>query len=158
MNHCILRLLVLGTNGLRFKLELSECMDSYFKPRAERPQSPAPVSGKVYMDDNHPETMDLARLRADLSALVNAAEYQVIIVEGLLTLWDTEIFAMLDLKLFVECRADERIVRRLRRNMSWGLSYDEVANVYLDLVRYRHDEYVEPSKWKADFLLNGSND
>ena len=65
---------------------------------------------------------------------------------------------MLDLKLFVECRADERIVRRLRRNMSWGLSYDEVANVYLDLVRYRHDEYVEPSKWKADFLLNGSND
>ena len=133
-------------------------MDSYFKPRAERPQSPAPVSGKVYMDDNHPETMDLARLRAALSALVNAAEYQVIIVEGLLTLWDTEIFAMLDLKLFVECRADERIVRRLRRNMSWGLSYDEVANVYLDLVRYRHDEYVEPSKWKADFLLNGSND
>ncbi|MBR3692257.1 MAG: AAA family ATPase [Clostridia bacterium] len=133
-------------------------MDSYFKPKAERPQSPAPVSGKVYMDDNHPETMDLDRLSHDLSDLIAAAEVQVIIVEGLLTLWHEEICRLLDLKLFVECRADERIVRRLRRNMGWGLSFDEIADVYLDLVRYRHDEYVEPSKWKADFILNGSND
>jgi uridine kinase len=41
--------------------------------------------------------------------------------------------------------------------MAWGLTFDEIADVYLDLVRYRHDEYVENSKWHADFILNGSN-
>jgi len=61
------------------------------------------------------------------------------------------------LKLFMECRADERIVRRLKRNLEWGLTFDEISGVYLDLVRYRHDEYVEPSKWKADLILNGSS-
>lgn len=68
-----------------------------------------------------------------------------------------EIYEALNLRLFVECKADERIVRRLKRNMQWGLSFDEIANVYLDMVRYRHEEYVEPSKWRADFMLNGSN-
>jgi uridine kinase len=40
--------------------------------------------------------------------------------------------------------------------MQWGLTFDQISEVYLDLVRYRHDEYVEPSKWRADFILNGS--
>ena len=80
----------------------------------------------------------------------------MVIIEGLLTLWDQEIAEQLDLRLFVDCRPDERIVRRLRRNMGWGLAFDEIANVYLDLVRYRHDEYVEPSKWHADLIINGS--
>ena len=33
-------------------------MDSYFKPREERPYSKAPITGKMYVDDNHPLTMD----------------------------------------------------------------------------------------------------
>lgn len=41
--------------------------------------------------------------------------------------------------------------------MAWGQSFAEVSNVYLDLVRYRHNEYGEPSKWKADLILNGSH-
>ena len=69
---------------------------------------------------------------------------RVLIVEGLLTLWDRALYEMLDLRLYVDCRADERIVRRLRRNMQWGCSFDEIADVYLDLVRTRHDEFVEP--------------
>lgn len=99
--------------------------------------------------------MDLPKLAQDLAAA--RTKHQVVIVEGLLTLWDQAIYDQLDLKLFVDCRADERIVRRLKRNMKWGLKFDQVAGVYLDLVRYRHDEYVEPTKWRADFILNGSN-
>ena len=82
--------------------------------------------------------------------------YDVIIAEGLMVLWDDAICDMVDLKLFVDCRSDERIVRRLRRNMAWGLSFDEIADVYVDLVRFRHDEYVENSKWRADLIINGS--
>ena len=132
-------------------------MDEYFKPAEQRPFSEAPVSQKFYVDDNHPLTMDLEQLNQDLNQAIDSELFDVIIVEGLLTLWDKEIYKKLDLKLFVDCQADERIVRRLRRNMGWGLSYDEIAEVYLDLVRYRHNEYVEPTKWKADMILNGSN-
>lgn len=42
--------------------------------------------------------------------------------------------------------------------MEMGLSSQEITDVYLDLVRYRHDQYVEPSKWRADLILNGSGD
>ena len=130
-------------------------MDEYFKPEAERPYSKAPVMETMYVDDNHPETIDLKQLHIDLKEALYS-DYDLIIIEGLLVLWDEEILSALDLKLFVDCRADERIVRRLRRNMNWGLSFDEIANVYLDLVRYRHEEYVEPTKWRADMILNGS--
>jgi uridine kinase len=132
-------------------------MDNYFKSDEDRPRPKAMITKKVYLDDNHPESMDLPKLADDLRAAANGKEHDVIIVEGLLTLYDDDICTMLDLKLYVECRPDERIVRRLKRNMQWGLSFDEISGVYLDMVRYRHDEYVEPSKWRADFILNGSN-
>jgi uridine kinase len=130
-------------------------MDDYFKPEGERPYSKAPVMETMYVDDNHPDTINLEQLHIDLKDALNS-DYDLILLEGLLVLWDEEILSMLDLKLYVDCRPDERIVRRLRRNMTWGLSFDEIASVYLDMVRYRHDEYVEPTKWRADFILNGS--
>ena len=132
-------------------------MDSYFKADGERPVAVAPITGKTYRDDNHPMSVDLPRLKQDITNLIREGTCQVLIVEGLLTLWDEEIYKLLDLKLYVDCRPDERIVRRLKRNMPWGLTFDEISNVYLDMVRYRHDEYVEPTKWRADFILNGSN-
>lgn len=132
-------------------------IDEYFKPREERPQAVAHVTGITYTDDNHPETINLPLLRQDLARDIAENQYEVILVEGHFALHDDAIVAMLDLKLFIECRADERIVRRLKRNMQWGLSFDEVSSVYLDMVRYRHDQYVEPSKWRADLFLNGSN-
>lgn len=131
-------------------------LDDYFKPESERPVSAAPVSGKEYIDDNHPDTMDLKRVYSDIRSYMNSGKYNVIIAEGLLTLWDKNIYELLDLKLYVDCPADERIIRRLKRNMSWGRNFEEISEVYLDLVRYRHNEYVEPTKWKADFIINGT--
>lgn len=130
-------------------------MDDYFKPIEELPRSVSPVSGKVYADYNHPDSFYLERLRHDLADVSDA---DAVIVEGLLVLWDEEIREMLDLKIFVDCPADERIVRRLRRNMTWGLSFDEIAEAYLDLVRFRHADFVEPSKAFADLTVNGSED
>ena len=131
-------------------------MDDYFKDEEGRPHTPSHITGIVYIDDNHPLTMDLPKLAEDIEAAININKYDVIIVEGLLTLQDNKIYSMLNLKLFVDCRADERIVRRLKRNMAWGESFDEVTGVYLDMVRFRHDEYVEASKWRADFIMNGT--
>ena len=134
-------------------------MDSYFKPVNARsqPYVEAPISGIMYADDNDPLNIDLPRFAADLERIAESGEHDAIITEGLFTLWDKNIYSQLDLKLFIDCKPDERIVRRLRRNMAWGLSFDEISNVYLDMVRFRHEEYVEPSKWRADIILNGSH-
>lgn len=131
-------------------------MDSYFKPDSVRPKAAAHVTGKVYFDDNCPEAIYHEKLREDL-AQAAAEGPDVILVEGLFALWYDWLYEQLDLKLFVDCDADERIVRRLRRNMAQrGLSFDEIAGVYLDMVRYRHQQYIEPTKWRADLILNGS--
>jgi uridine kinase len=131
--------------------------DDYFRPKNKRPFLESFVSGKKYIDDNHPLTIYLDKLKTDIKMNLEEEKYDVIIIEGLLTLWDDDIFRELDMKLFIDCKSDERIVRRIRRNMEWGLTFDEITNVYLDMVRYRHDEYVEPSKWRADIIINGSN-
>ena len=139
-------------NGLNIKLFH---MDEYFKPESERPYSKAFVTGKKYIDDNHPLTMDLRKLTVDIkNSLEN--DFDIIIVEGLLTLWDENIFELLDLKIFIDCKPDERIVRRIMRNMQRGQTIEQITNVYLDMVRFRHEEYVEPSKWRADIIINGS--
>ena len=132
-------------------------MDSYFKSKEIRPKAKAPVSGKIYLDDNCPETIHHEQLRRDLEA-ARDGQYDIILVEGLFALWYDWLYEMLDLKLFIDCQADERIVRRLRRNMAErGLSFDEISEVYLDMVRYRHEQFIEPTKWRADFILNGSS-
>jgi len=129
-------------------------MDSYMKPTDKLPRAQSPINGKPYPDYNHPQSWDLPKLHKDLVK----AKAQVIIIEGALALHDPVVLEQLNLKLFVDCRADERVVRRLRRNMTRGMGFDEIADFYLDLVRYRHDEYVEPSKWRADMIINGSGD
>ena len=131
-------------------------MDTYFLP--VKPRTAAPITGVVYDDYNLPQSFDLARLAADLDRLLTAADApQVVIIEGLMTLQDPALRARLDLALFVDCQSDERIVRRLKRNMARGMAFDDIATYFLDSVRYRHQEYVEPSRWHADLVLNGNN-
>ena len=140
----------------QYKIKVAH-MDAYFKAPEDRPVSKAPITGKMYPDHNHPLTADLPKLERDLEDWVSSGEYEIVVVEGLMTLWDEKIFEMLDLKLFVDCRDDERAIRRVKRHMAWGQTFEEVTNIYLDLVRYRQDEYVLPTKWKADFILNGAH-
>jgi len=130
--------------------------DSYYLPQKKLPQVQAPLSGKTYRDYNHPQSIELDKLTRDIDKAKASSKYDVIIIEGVFVLQHLPIFEQLDLKLFVDCPADERIVRRLRRNMTWGLSFDEIADFYLDLVRHRHDEFVEPTKHRADMMINGS--
>lgn len=130
-------------------------MDSYFKEKERRPYIAAPVTGVVYEDHNHPDTVDLVKLEADVER-ARGEDLDLVIVEGHLVLYWKPLRDKLDCKLYIDCQADERVIRRIRRNSAWGQSFDTVTQVYLDAVRYRHDEFVEPSKWQADLILNGS--
>ena len=130
-------------------------MDQYFK--ADKPMHRAPLTGQDWPDFNSPDSFHLDQLVSDLDALVAGLEApEVVIIEGLMTLQHEPLRERLNLKVFVDAPADERIVRRLRRNMAErGLSFEEIAAYYLQAVRFRHEEFVEPTRWFADVIING---
>lgn len=79
---------------------------------------------------------------------------KVIIVDGLLILWDRELRSLMDIKVFVDTDADLRFIRRLSRDIhDRGRSADSVIEQYMRTVRPMHLEFVEPSKRYADIII-----
>ena len=85
---------------------------------------------------------------------------RVILVEGILTLVNRELREMMDIKVFVEADADERILRRVVRDVKErGRDVEDIARQYLTTVKPMHYIYVEPTKAMADIVINsGMND
>lgn len=80
----------------------------------------------------------------------------VIIVDGILILSDPALRETFDLRIYVEADADERILRRARRDMEVrGRRIDDIMEQYLTTVKPMHEMHVEPSKRHADLILNG---
>jgi len=79
---------------------------------------------------------------------------RVIIVEGILIFYPKELRDLMDIKLFVDTDADERILRRILRDVKErGRSLDSVITQYLDTVKPMHDAFVEPTKRYADIII-----
>jgi len=127
--------------------------DNYFKEI--KPKVNAPFNEKQYDDYDHPFSLDIDNLIGDLNNLIASKMFDVVIVEGLMVLYFEEIREKLDLRLFVDCLSDERLIRRLKRDINEE-TFDDISSEYLDLVRHRHNEFVEPTKWYADIIINGS--
>ena len=85
---------------------------------------------------------------------------KVIIVEGILALENEELLNLIDIKVFVEADADERILRRVVRDVKErGRDVEDIARQYLTTVKPMHYVYVEPTKYLADLVINsGMND
>ncbi len=80
----------------------------------------------------------------------------IIIVDGILTFHDERLREMFDIKIFTDADSDERILRRLRRDVNErGRDIDGVIHQYLDTVKPMHRIYVEPTKKYADIVING---
>lgn len=130
-------------------------MDQYFKRPS--PTTIAPISGKEYVEHNHPDTLNLEDMYRDFDAAINpsAGGSELIIIEGLFALYLEPIRAKCDLKIFVDLASDERLVRRIRRFEQKGQTFDEITDRYIDTVRFRHNELIEPTRWHADMVVNG---
>lgn len=85
---------------------------------------------------------------------------RVLIVEGILALASEELRDLIDIKVFVEADADERILRRVVRDVKErGRDVEDIARQYLTTVKPMHYLYVEPTKYLADIVINsGMND
>ncbi len=129
-------------------------MDEYYKEEFQRPKIEGIGDGKEYIDDNHPMALELEQCYMDMQKAINM-DYDIVMVEGIFAFWDKRIFDVLDLKIFIDCDSDERLVRRILRNLSFGQKLEEITGRYVQAVQPRQKEYVEPAKWKADIILNG---
>ena len=85
---------------------------------------------------------------------------KVILVEGILVFQDEDLRNLLDIKVFVEADADERIMRRAIRDINErGRDLECVFEQYVNTVKPMHYLFVEPTKYLADIVINsGMND
>ena len=83
----------------------------------------------------------------------------VVVVEGILALYDEEVNRMLDLRLYVETDADVRILRRIERDViERGRELEGVIDQYLSTVKPMHEQFIEPTKKHADLIIpEGAN-
>ena len=77
-------------------------------------------------------------------------------MDGILILSDPALRETFDLKIYVDADADERILRRVRRDMEErGRELSNITSQYLNTVKPMHEMYVEPSKKYADLVVMG---
>lgn len=80
---------------------------------------------------------------------------RIILVEGILALQDEALRELLDIKIFVEADADERILRRIVRDVKErSRDLEGIINQYLTTVKPMHYIYVEPTRALADIVIN----
>lgn len=145
--------------------------DSYYKDQAH-----LPMEERKKINYDHPFAFDNDLLIAQLKQLfsghpVEQPEYcfttytrtgktirldpkEIYIIEGILLLEDEGLRNLLDIKIFVDTDADERFIRRLKRDVEErGRALDNVIDQYLKTVRPMHLQFVEPTKRYADIIV-----
>lgn len=79
---------------------------------------------------------------------------EIIIIEGILVFVDKDLRDLMDIKIFIDTDADERLIRRIRRDIiERGRSIDSIMQQYSTTVKPMHLEFVEPSKHWADIII-----
>ena len=78
----------------------------------------------------------------------------VIIIEGIMTLINKRLREMMDLKVFVDCDPDERLIRNIQRDtIERGRDVNMVVQRYLDVLKPMHEQFIEPTKRFADVII-----
>lgn len=151
--------------------------DNYYKAHDDMP-----FEERKKLNYDHPDAFDTDLLLHDLMELkaghrivsptydyahhnrapetVEVKPERVILIEGILVLYDKRLRDLLDIKVFVDADADERILRRvLRDTKERGRDIENIVDQYLTTVKPMHYLYVEPTRIYADIVVNsGMND
>ena len=91
---------------------------------------------------------------ARLKETVTLNPREVVVVEGILVLTDPELREMMDIKVFVDTDADERLIRVIKRDcIERGRTPQIVIDRYQETLKPMHELYIEPSKRYADLIV-----
>ncbi len=89
-----------------------------------------------------------------LDETVTLTPKEIIIIDGILIFAHRELRDLMDIRIFVDTDADERLIRRIRRDiLERGRSMESVMQQYINTVKPMHLEFVEPSKRWADIII-----
>ena len=125
---------------------------------------------------DHPDAVDFNKLGEDLQLLMadetikipiydfnthtrtdetlTIGNHHIIVLEGILALFDEKIRNMMDIKLYVDTPDDIRIIRRIKRDINKrGRTFESVIEQYYNTVRPMHQQFVEPSKKFANIII-----
>lgn len=145
--------------------------DSYYKDTSH-----LSYEERVKINFDHPRSIDFDLLSDHLQELksnkpVNQPVYsfvqhnrtgdtilthprKVMIVEGILILTNPELRDLFDIKIFVHADSDERLIRRLKRDIAErGRDLDEVLSRYQSTLKPMHEQFIEPMKEYADIII-----
>ena len=88
--------------------------------------------------------------------ILQIAAKPVVLIDGILIFVEPQLRNLMDMRIYVETDADERILRRVRRDMvDRGRDLDGIIDQYLATVKPMHNAFVEPTKAYADIIING---
>ncbi len=103
-----------------------------------------PIQQPVYSFSRHNRTRDTVLIQPR----------KVMIVEGILIMTNPQIRDMFDIKIFVHADSDERLIRRIRRDINdRGRDIAEVLTRYQTTLKPMHDQFIEPTKEYADIII-----
>ena len=145
--------------------------DSYYKDTTH-----LSYEERVKINFDHPRSIDFELLEEHLKELKNGNIIEqpvysfvkhnrtgdtilthprkVMIVEGILILTNKELRDMYDIKIYVHADSDERLIRRLKRDIAErGRSIEEVLNRYQTTLKPMHQQFIEPMKEYADLII-----
>ncbi len=145
--------------------------DNYYKAHHDMP-----YEERAKLNYDHPDSFDTDLLIEDLKKLkkgraitcpvydysihdrtdktITIRPTRVVIVEGILIFESRELCEQMDIKIYVDTDADVRILRRIVRDVrDRGRSLESVINQYLTTVKPMHEQFVEPSKRRADIII-----
>jgi uridine kinase len=89
-----------------------------------------------------------------LPETVHVEPKPVIIVEGIMALVNRKLRDMMDLKIYVDCDSDVRLIRNIQRDIvERGRTVDMVVNRYLEVLKPMHEQFIEPSKRYANIII-----
>lgn len=145
--------------------------DSYYKDTSH-----LSFDERIKINFDHPRSIDFELLESHLKELkkgntvdqpvysfvkhnrtgdtIKTHPRKVMIVEGILILTNPELREMFDIKIFVHADSDERLIRRLKRDISErGRDLDEVLTRYQTTLKPMHQQFIDPMKEFADIII-----
>ena len=79
---------------------------------------------------------------------------EILIVEGILVFTNEVLRKLCDIKIFVHTDADERLIRRIRRDITErGRDITEVLDRYEKTLKPMHNQFIEPTMKYADMIV-----
>ena len=145
--------------------------DSYYKDLSN-----LTIEERSSVNFDHPDAIDFTLMKDNLNELIigkmvdvpiydftthtrgnesrKVEKHHIIILEGILALFDQIIRNMMDIKIYVDTADDIRIIRRIKRDINKrNRTFDSVIEQYYKTVRPMHIEFVEPTKKYADIIV-----